>query len=90
MTTTMATINTIKPKRRDDCCSCTEKTCARCHCLRTMIERPNIINTCSCGRWYTRERWNELDFCGVSELGGVVLEQRHCPCGSTRAIVVSP
>jgi hypothetical protein len=52
--------------------------------------KPRIVNTCSCGIKYTLSEFSQLHLVGRSEYNGddgpIILEQRNCTCGSTRAI----
>jgi hypothetical protein len=47
-----------------------------------------VVKVCACGRSYTAEGWQKLKLCGVSKNPVEVLVLRHCPCGSTIAIVL--
>lgn len=46
------------------------------------------VKRCGCGREHDAEAWARLPFCGVQEDAELRLELRHCPCGSTLAVVL--
>lgn len=52
----------------------------------------SIVKQCGCGRTFTREGWDRLEFVGrqhvpEDEFGPEIsIELRNCPCGSTIAI----
>lgn len=52
------------------------------------------IHTCSCGRSYTQGEWFGLPLVSVERIPAgedgpaFWMEQRNCPCGSTRAIEI--
>lgn len=49
----------------------------------------DILKTCGCGRTFTVEEWRELPGCGRMPDEEGDLDLRHCPCGSTIAVLVS-
>lgn len=43
---------------------------------------------CSCGREHDAAAWAQLPFCGVQDDVDARFELRHCPCGSTIAVLL--
>jgi len=64
---------------------------------RLTVVKPDdgkVIHTCSCGKTFTALAWDDLVLVGfiVDEICGssaLILENRNCPCGSTRGIKIS-